>query len=449
MKRGFLKTRRGKEILSIDTLRARVNANKDGKDVSTIVHHLLPLNPGTEEDEQLWKASQFTEDAPSDKLDYEPHELVCTTQPAQLNSATRETNPDGWSECLVSGLMKQTILKTPSFPQPLSHPDRIRHRVSSGTSNKPLPGLYATETLELGDLVLSERPVLVVPAMVRTGVIFHDHLTPQQMNEIAMAQWNKTLKVAFSRLSKEDQEAFWKLRDVFQKNGKKKMYGVVRTNGFRVQGLDDPGLENNYGHIADCRPNVERCWDMASFSMQLRAMRKITRDEELTVSFIDQLQPYATRKVELEKFDIVCSCPSCKKPKLGDKRRAQFEQGTVRAAEIVDWVKDISLSDDHLIKRALVQISLLEADGLENSPYYEENLLAIMIVYITLGDAVKAERWGRKLGTWKMCRYGPQAAEEYKSPERYTKHELWKVRVDANNSYRATVMAINEKKKQG
>ncbi|KAJ3782336.1 hypothetical protein GGU10DRAFT_238544, partial [Lentinula aff. detonsa] len=73
-----------------------------------------------------------------------------------------------------------------------------------------------------------------------------------------------------------------------------------------------------------CRPNVERYWDMPSFSMQLRATRRIAKDEELTVSFINQFEPYAVRKKDLSLFNIVCSCQSCKKPKIGDMRRKQF-----------------------------------------------------------------------------------------------------------------------------
>lgn len=176
-------------------------------------------------------------------LDYEPHELVCSTQPAKLNNATHETNPDGWSECLITGWVKRTILNTPSFPQPPPQPGQIRHRVSeTGTSTKPLPGVYATETLELGDLVLSERPRLITPGMMRAGAIFGEHLTPEQMNEVAVKQWGKMLKLVFGRLPKEDQEAFWNLRDIHQKNGKKSITGIIKTNGLRVEGLEDPGV---------------------------------------------------------------------------------------------------------------------------------------------------------------------------------------------------------------
>lgn len=177
-------------------------------------------------------------------------------------------------------------------------------------------------------------------------------------------------------------------------------------------------------------------------------MRKILKNEEITISFIDQVQLYATRKVELDKFNIVCSCPSCKKPKLADRRLAQFEKGTPTNDEFVNWIMDASLSNDHIIKRALVQISLLEADGFEISPFYEIDLDMIMKSYIALGDEQKAMRWGKKLGIWKTCRAGPQTAEEFQKSERYTKSPLWKARTNAMYTQCATTHALFESQKE-
>lgn len=183
-------------------------------------------------------------------LNYEPHELICTTQPAVPIDATREHYPDGWTECLITGLMKQTVLQTPSFCQPLSQPDHVSYRVGTASApndptSKPLPGLYATKKLEMGDLILSERPVLIVPAMMRVGEIFSELLSQLDNHDQATVvsnQWQETLETVFGRLSKEDQEEFWKLRDIRQRNGKKSIDGIVKANGFAILGLADPGL---------------------------------------------------------------------------------------------------------------------------------------------------------------------------------------------------------------
>ncbi|KAJ3993846.1 hypothetical protein F5050DRAFT_1677536 [Lentinula boryana] len=435
----------------------------DYKKDQRIVHHLGP-NPDSPE-KDIWTANQLVEDAPSDMLDYELHELICTTQPAQLTNATRETNPDGWTECLLTGLMKQTILETPLFPQQLSQPNHSRHRVGEAshksTTLKPLPGLYATKELDMGDLILSERPVLIMPVMMRVGEIFYQtlsQLTQRERLDVARNQWQKALETLFARLSKEDQEEFWKLRDVQEKDGKKSIDGIVKTNGFAILGLADPGLKDNLGAYTgvclvlsqlnhSCRPNVERYWDMPSFSMQLRATRRIAEDEELTVSFINQLEPYTVRKKDLSLFNIVCSCQSCKKPKIGDMRRKQFLKGTPTSDDFTYWIKEVSLPRDQLIKRALVQISLLEDDGLENSTYYQECLTTIMLCYVALGDAKMAMRWGKKLGKWELCKFGPGSGDDYERSERYTKHQLWKLRANAENTYRATAHAMKEKMK--
>ncbi|KAJ3813949.1 hypothetical protein F5876DRAFT_34045, partial [Lentinula aff. lateritia] len=412
--------------------------------------------------------NQLIEDSPSDMLNYEPHELICTTQPAVPIDATLEHYPDGWTECLITGLMKQTVLQTPSFCQPLSQPVHASHRVGTASAPddptlKPLPGLYATKKLDMGDLILSERPVLIVPAMMRVGEIFNELLSQLDNHDKATVvrnQWQESLETVFGRLSKEDQEKFWALRDIHQRNREKSIDGIVKTNGFAILGLADPGLEDNDGAYSgvflvlsqlnhSCRPNVERYWDMPSFSMQLRAMRKISNDEELTVSYINQLEPYAVRQKNLKLFDIVCTCQSCKKPKIGDRRRTQFLKGNLTTDDFLHWIKDASLSDDHVIKRALVQISLLEDDGLEDSPYYSNNLMMIMLCYVALGDDEKAMRWGKKLGKWELGKYGPKDVEDYDRPQRYTKHQLWKLKVNARNNHRATALAMKEKMQQG
>ncbi|KAJ3768923.1 hypothetical protein FB446DRAFT_649562 [Lentinula raphanica] len=410
-----------------------------------------------------WTLNQLIEDAPSDMLEYEPHELICTTQPAQLTNVARETNPDGWAECLITGLMKQQILQTPSFPQPLAQPARMKYRVGKETKSKapatqPLPGLYAKSELSMGDLILSERPVLVVPAMMRVGEIFSQTLSTlsaHEQRDLVMNQWQKSLETVFGRLSEEDQAKFWELRDIRAKDGKKSINGIVKTNGFEIVGLADPGLEDKDGAYTgvclvlsqmnhSCRPNVERYWDMASFSMQLRASRKIARDEELTVTFINPLEPYAVRQKQLSLFDIKCSCPTCKNPKIGDMRRKQFLKGIPTSDDFADWIRDVTLPSDHIIKRALVQITLLEDDGLENSTYYQDCLTQIMLCYVALGDAQKAMRWGKKLGIWEVCKFGPESGKDYGRMERYTKHQLWKLRVNAENSHKATAYAMKK-----
>ncbi|KIK71414.1 hypothetical protein GYMLUDRAFT_79483 [Collybiopsis luxurians FD-317 M1] len=494
MRRGFLNRKKGKEVISIETLRARVNCTKPGsrpvesdntkkvpdatqdaprpddenltsyKKDQRIIHQLKPLNLDSNDDEIELKAYQFTEESPHDNVNYEHHELICTTLPAQLDNATRASNPDGWAECLVTGFIKNKILNAPSFPQPLLQPDkRVYYRGSQTESTKkPLPGLYAKRELQMGDLIFSERPVLVVPALTRGGDIFGEYLSPHEAGEVIREQWPITLKTALSRLIEEDREAFWKLRDIHEKKtgGKKSIIGIVKTNGFRLPDLEDPGLEDGLGAYSgvclelsqinhSCRPNAERYWDTASFSMQLRATRKIAKDEEVTVSFINLLEPYATRQAQLKNYDIVCTCPSCKKPKLGDRRREQFIKGTPTTDDFTNWLKNSDITDDHIIKRSLVQISLLEDDGHENSPHYETNLMMIMLCYTALGNEEMAMRWGKKLGSWKLSHDGPKSADEFQKPERYTKHELWKRRVYLVNNLRASTYALNERIKSG
>ena len=85
----------------------------------------------------------------------------------------KELEVDGTTECLLTPWMRSMILSVPGYPKAISHPPSIRYEV------RPTPGrglgIFATEDVEAGALVIAERPLMV--RMV-WGPLFCDNSIP-------------------------------------------------------------------------------------------------------------------------------------------------------------------------------------------------------------------------------------------------------------------------------
>lgn len=91
-----------------------------------------------------------------DKIDYEDDVHVFTTLP---QSKTKNLKRDGKTECMCTGWFKRMVFSTPGFPSSITHPPKVTYEVRE-TEDHGL-GVFATENIEAGDLILAERPLLL------------------------------------------------------------------------------------------------------------------------------------------------------------------------------------------------------------------------------------------------------------------------------------------------
>ncbi|KAK1234084.1 hypothetical protein PQX77_002720 [Marasmius sp. AFHP31] len=390
-------------------------------------------------------ARRYLQKSPSDCLNYEHHELVYTTIPARKEGDTLADNPDGWTECVITGRIKNEIYKTSGFPRPLVHPPEVRYRMDDSPGKGV--GMFSTKTLQMGDLIFSERPIVVFPACERAADVWFDSLSEDEIGRFIVKEWNGVLRHMLRRLSPERAAAFWGLMNGHNSDVDD-MRGIMMTNGYRTNGMDDdvPGAPSGSPHGAyesvceklcrinhSCQPNCERFWDKASFSYQIRATRKVEAGEELFIAYINVLEPYTKRRKSLDVYKFRCACEACHNPGPFDARRRAYNSAQISSKEVSNWAaRDLYLPDDHVIKKALKQVQMLEDDKLENSPYYESHLIIILNSYLTLGDLAKSKEWGEKLGRWRSFRNGPEAAKKYLDEKFYGKENpLWRVRMRA------------------
>ena len=108
------------------------------------------------------------------KTDY-PENVYCLT--ALPQPLTDEVERDGWTECYCTGWFKQKVLSTPGFPSRIARPQRIMYEMREVAGRGQ--GLFATEDIPAGTLVIAERPLLI--AMVWSVGVQHDGMSREEV----------------------------------------------------------------------------------------------------------------------------------------------------------------------------------------------------------------------------------------------------------------------------
>ncbi|KAK0461169.1 uncharacterized protein EV420DRAFT_1530686 [Desarmillaria tabescens] len=331
--------------------------------------------------------------------------LLITTQPPINMDTTLADFPGGWTECIISAPLKSTILATPGYPLTIKQPDTRAHRISP-SPGKGL-GMFATRKLAAGALILSERALLITPATRGIKLDLSGKYPVEQAKQAMLFDWEKYLEHAFNRMPKEYQTAFMALHNSHTQDGSGPLTGILRTNGYGLNGLHDegrPGLKGAYSGVFNelsrlnhsCRPNTDRTFDMASFAMEIRAARDIEEGEELTTYYSDLLVSTATRQKHLEPYGVRCDCESCSYASVSDDRRREIAmkcQKDVLADRLHRWCMDPGLSDDFTLREGERLLKLVEDEGLEVETSYSEVLFHLIMVHSALGNSEEANQY--------------------------------------------------------
>ncbi|KAJ7125162.1 hypothetical protein C8R44DRAFT_549832, partial [Mycena epipterygia] len=221
------------------------------------------------------------------------------------------------TECIFFPGNTELLMNLPGFPKSLSHPTSPAFRVAQAPGKGT--GLFSTRALKMGDLILSERPLLVGPRGV--GVERPAGLTHEQCIQRSLTEVEKHFALSLSRMPPEANAAFMALANSHMEDGSGPIFGIVRTNGLALSRLR-PGVTDEmetYSAICkyisrlnhSCSPNTAPHFDVLSFSYQLFAVRDIAKDEELTFRYADDLCSAAERNTALKPYAFVCRCTAC------------------------------------------------------------------------------------------------------------------------------------------
>ncbi|KAF1968153.1 SET domain-containing protein [Bimuria novae-zelandiae CBS 107.79] len=162
-------------------------------------------------------------------------------------------------------------------------------------------GVYATRTIEPGDIILSEPPIIhFAPSEFRDGVAY-------PLNDITA-----TLQASFDALSPGEQAQVMSLHAYMtpaEKAGDQLM-AIFRSNAYTTGdslGLFPKGSRINHS----CRPNTSQYWSANLGRRIVYANRHIEEGEEIYASYIPLLHPHEARQRRLDQYGFKCTCSAC------------------------------------------------------------------------------------------------------------------------------------------
>ncbi|KAJ7125153.1 hypothetical protein C8R44DRAFT_980376 [Mycena epipterygia] len=316
--------------------------------------------------------------------------MVYTSLPNIPDGSPPAAYADGWSECLLSSETKAKIVSTPGFPSNILRPPKVRHRIG------PVPGkglgTFSTMVLHTGDLILSERALMIAPVAIGPSHDIPSHFSLEQVEQIQLAQREQILQASFDRMDTQYKKAYKELANSHLHDGSGPIFGVSRTNGLGVDPLTIEGDPPQFYSAVckeisrlnhSCSPNTATMFDMASFSFRLYAVRDIAAKT---------LEPYGFR----------CTCRACRDPRTSDPRRATIRRmDAASPALMAMWVEE----------------------GLQRSNLYHQHAVVLMERYISLGDAENAVIYAAMLGKMKWIE---SEAQRWADPVAIKSHPMWR-----------------------
>ncbi|KAI0785811.1 hypothetical protein C8Q75DRAFT_774654 [Abortiporus biennis] len=347
--------------------------------------NLLAVTPGYKPVLKLLKeeftALETVQTYPGSKF----NDLVITTLPLkplnEVDPANPTFKPKEKTECILYAPTKYQIFCIPGFPEEPRHlkekPYKIQDLPGRGK------GLIATQQLEMGDLILAERPFIIIPACWPVALSQADMIKYQR--DVFREQENM-LKRLLDRMDPADRAAFMTLDNCLEEGARSgPILDRIHTNSFGIH-FDDEGSNDfmkdgevrMYSVVGkdisrvnhSCCPNAMFNFDKPSFSMELRAVRGIRKGEEITVCYhTGDIEPTAERQKLVAPYRFTCTCPACLSPTATDAQYALIRQITME--NIKGTPIDV----------ALRSLAVIEKHGLESNEIYFLYLMYVMQYY--------------------------------------------------------------------
>ncbi|CAK5281687.1 unnamed protein product [Mycena citricolor] len=341
----------------------------------------------------------------------------------------------GQTECLFYAGTKELFKDIPGFPLPQPQPMQPDPAYRIAPAPGKGLGLFSTRALKQGELILSERPLMIVPPGIRLSL--PESLSREQRIQYSLDERERVLSGCVQRMSPENRAAFFSLANSHKEDGSGPILGIVRTNGLGLRGLrvdtdDATGCASMYSAVLkdiarlnhSCSANTKPIFDRGSLSYNLYAVRDVADGEELTFHYVDSLAPAVKRQEALAPYDLVCACDACKNSSISDVRRAAIRSFSPSPAV---WAANKKLSDKWLVEQCMKQLRLIEKEKVQSRDEYHKVLAGLRDAYICLGDAKSASKWAVRAN---KCVWAGGASTELEDPagSAYPSHPLWLTR---------------------
>ncbi|KAJ8522246.1 hypothetical protein ONZ45_g1172 [Pleurotus djamor] len=359
-----------------------------GKIKSTTHYALLDIDPAT---------------APTNDKNIPKGGRIITSQP---QSGYLTDMLDGQTECILLSMRdKAQILNTPGFPQAIPRPRNPGAFVIREVPGMGL-GMVAARDIKFGELICSERPLLITTSLVR-GYMDKDAVKgkkiPTNIREMteefregfqdSIDEQESTIQQALIRMNERARGQFMALHDCHADEGTSgPLLGRVRTNGYGIfSSAEYPkgtvwytAVFNYLSRINhSCSPNTYSTWHYASLSRQCYAARPIAKGEEITTTYIGMTTPYAERKSLLQGYRITCTCTACTNP---HSYLTKLNNVKDNFPAIIKWASNPAFSDNLLLIPMQQLMITLVNEGQHAHPAYKKLVYGLACVYYVLGE---------------------------------------------------------------
>ncbi|ESK85061.1 set domain-containing protein [Moniliophthora roreri MCA 2997] len=240
-------------------------------------------------------------------------------------------------------------------------------------------GMLATNDIARGSVILVERPVLVILASAL------NYLTLEMLDP-------KLAKVLLGLSSSDDT-----------------LEGIIRTNSKEIEvPVQGSEMKRCFGLFPDmarvnhsCGPNALWRWDSLNLMLTLEAVRPIAAGSEITIPYIDCLQPRSSRRHQLKSiYGFECHCDFCDihwgslptGVHSSDSTRMELAEFWDRLPPFEEWCSDTTAEDEELIKMHIRALELREQEGTQGF-CYKKHIEAIAMCYGSLADVEGFRVW--------------------------------------------------------
>lgn len=152
-----------------------------------------------------------------------------------FTSIPRIDNPDGTTEALLSKSTYASLTAIPNYPNRLKHPRTTLYTIAD--AGKMGRGMFAANDISAGELILSRRPLCLMPK----GLVPHE-ATPRTFTPEQIAQLNhentEAIEELYNRMTPERRALFDDLFNSHLNDDSSRVRGIIRTNGYGTRKLD-------------------------------------------------------------------------------------------------------------------------------------------------------------------------------------------------------------------
>ncbi|KAK0624315.1 hypothetical protein B0T14DRAFT_602675 [Immersiella caudata] len=327
------------------------------------------------------------------------HSEYCAFTHSTFSSNTSISLITTPSRILLLGSQPPLNLTLPSDQSPPAIPPPYKDIFIPGKGI----GLVASEPIRSGRLVMAATPAVMVDDKAFRGLRKGDlaMLLGQAIVQLPAEHSGRFMNLsADARAGDEGEGQLDRVWKIFSTNAfRTPVVGVGvgadgTVEGEKVEGWErEMDFQSSFVEVSRlnhaCSPNLGYYFDSATLSHKVYAVKDILPGEELTISYVDVLQPSTTRQSLLAKtWSFACTCPRCTlEPHLLAESDSRADSMLSLRRELDDYSSSASPQKAELL------ITLYVLEGLQVRIY--EAYYRAALEWNGVGDSGRALKYAR------------------------------------------------------